>query len=180
MGKFIRFFSLMLNGLFISPFKNTIKLNYSGEQLKQFIYNINKYSLIRNEMLIFITILLLPHKNLELICKEENNAGIAPSESLKLLSELFEKNYLYDYIEIISLLVCNNANYERIFIENDCVKLYCEMFISQVNEGLRGKNLLYLMDMLKNMSFNSHFAKEVRERDYDFKIFECLIQNTFY
>lgn len=174
MGNFIKFFSLMLNGLFISPFKNTIKLNYSSEQLRQFIYKINKFSLIRNEMLTFITILLLPHKNLELICKEENTAPIAPSESLKLLSELFEKNYLYDYIEVISLLVCNNANYERIFIENDCVKLYCEMFISQVNQGLRGKNMLYLMDMLKNMSFNSHFAKEVRERDYDFKIFECL------
>ena len=34
--------------------------------------------------------------------------------------------------------------------------------------------MLYLMNMLKNMSFSENFVKLVRENDYDFKIFDCI------
>ena len=169
-GKFIKFFSLMLNGLAVSPFKNNITLNVDSPALIVLIKNIQKFSCIRKELLGFITILLLPHKNINI----KIASALQPKEVLSMLGNLFNTEYLYDYIEIISLLVANDKKYEEIFIESDSVKFYCELFINEIGNKLRGKNMLYLMEMLKNMSFNKEFAKKVRENEYDFKIFDAV------
>ena len=174
-SNFMKYFCLSLNGLLLSPFHNEIKLNFNFEDLRDIIYNINKYTIIKKEILSFVSILLIPNKKLKLNEDSIDTSQLCqPKNSLKILNELFEKNYIYDYLEIISYLVCNNKEYEKIFIEGNSAKYYCEMFINEVTNGIRGKNMLYLMNMLKNMSFSENFVKLVRENDYDFKIFDCI------
>ena len=34
--------------------------------------------------------------------------------------------------------------------------------------------MLFMTEMLKNMSYNSEFAHFIRENDYDFKLFESI------
>ena len=174
-SNFMKYFSLSLNGLLLSPFHNEIKLNFSFEDLRNIIFNIHKFSSIKKEILSFISILLIPNKKLKLNEDSIDTSKLfQPENALKILNDLFEKDYIYDYLEIISYLVCNNKEFENIFINNNFAKLYCEMFINEVNSGIRGKNMLYLMNMLKNMSFSENFVKLVRENNYDFKIFDSV------
>ena len=169
-GKLIRYFTLALSGLLISPYKTKITLHFQENELNNIINNIYRYSKIRDVILPFITLLLLPNDNLIITGKQD----LQPKQILQRLSTLYDDTFAFEYLEIISLLVCNDNNFAEMFIQEQQVEKYCEMFIDTVNRKLRGKNMLYLMEMLKNMSFNMKFVEKVHEMAYAFKIFNVI------
>ena len=174
-GNFINYFCIALNSLLISPFQKIIKININYEDLRNLILKLKKYSLIKKKIMNFISLLSIPNKKLIINENEINtiNNKNNLSETLKLLENLYEKEFIYDYLEILSL-ICNNNEYEKIFIERNSTKFYCEMFINEIDNNLRGKNILFLMNVLKNLSYSKEFVIQVRLNDYDFRIFDIL------
>ena len=174
-GYFIQYFCLTLNGLLLSPFINKIKVNIDLDEVRNIMFNLHKYKPIKKELINIITIILLPH---EKIILNENEIDASkfyhPSNSLKTLTDLYNNSYSYDYTELLSFLVSNNIRFEEVFVESETAKYFCELILEEINSGIRGRNMLLMTEMLKNMSYNSDFVKFIRKYDYDFKLFESI------
>ena len=174
-GYFIEYFCLTLNGLILSPFINKIKINIDLDEIRNIMFNIHKYKPIKKELINLITLVLLPHDKIILNENEiDEEKFYHPNNSLKTLTDLYNNSYSYDYTELLSLLVSNNLRFEKVFVENNVAKYFCELILDEINSGIRGRNMLFMTEMLKNMSYNSEFAHFIRENDYDFKLFESI------
>ena len=174
-GYFIEYFCLTLNGLILSPFIDKIKINIDLEEVRNIIFNLYKYKQIKKEIINLIALILLPHEKIILNENEiDSNKFYHPNNSLKTLTDLYNNSYSYDYTELLSFLVSNNLRFEQVFVESETAKYFCELILEEINLGIRGRNMLLLTEMLKNMSFNSDFVKFIRKYDYDFKLFESI------
>ena len=174
-GYFIEYFCLTLNGLLLSPFISKIKINIDLDEIRNIMFNLHKYKPIKKELINLITLVLLPHDKI-ILNENEIDAGIFyhPNNSLKTLTDLYNNSYSYDYTQLLSLLVSNNLKFEKVFVENNAAKYFCDLILDEINSGIRGRNMLFMTEMLKNMSYNSEFAHFIRENDYDFKLFESI------
>ena len=174
-GYFIEYFCLTLNGLLLSPFITKIKINIDLDEVRHIIFNLHEYKQIKKQLINLITIILLPHDKIVL---NENEIDASkfyhPNNSLKTLTELYNKSYSYDYTELLSFLVSNNLRFEKVFVENEAAKFFCELILDEINSGIRGRNMLFMIEMLKNMSYNAEFISFIRKNDYDFKLFESI------
>ena len=174
-GFFIEYFCLTLNGLLLSPFINKIKINIDLDEVRNIMFNLHKYKQIKKELINLIAIILLPHDKIVL---NENEIDASkfyhPNNSLKTLTDLYNNSYSYDYTELLSFLVSNNLRFEKVFVENNAAKYFCDLIIEEINLGIRGRNMLFMTEMLKNMSYNSDFTNFIRKNDYDFKLFESI------
>ena len=174
-GYFIEYFCLTLNGLLLSPFISKIKINIDLDEVRDIMFNLHEYKQIKKQLINLITIILLPHDKIIL---NENEIDASkfyhPNNSLKTLTDLYNKSYSYDYTELLSFLVSNNLRFEKVFVENEAAKYFCELILDEINSGIRGRNMLFMTQMLKNMSYNSEFIKFIRANDYDFKLFESI------
>ena len=174
-GYFIEYFCLTLNGLILSPFIDKIKINIDLDEVRNIIFNLPKYKLIKKELINLIAIILLPHDKIILNENEiDSNKFYHPNNSLKTLTDLYNNSFSYDYTELLSFLVSNNLRFEQVFVESDTAKYFCELILEEINSGIRGRNMLLMTEMLKNMSYNSDFVKFIRKYDYDFKLFESI------
>ena len=174
-GYFIEYFCLTLNGLLLSPFIDKIRINIDLEEIRNIIFNLYKYKQIKKELINLITLILLPHEKIILNENEiDANKFYHPNNSLKTLTDLYNNSYSYDYTELLSYLVSNNIRFEQVFVESDTAKYFCELLLEEINLGIRGRNMLLMTEMLKNMSYNSDFVKFIRKNDYDFKLFESI------
>ena len=174
-GYFINYFCLTLNGLILSPFITKIKINIDLEEVRNIIFNLYKYKSIKKEIINLIAVVLLPHEKMILNENEiDSNKFYHPNNSLKTLTDLYNNSYSYDYTELLSFLVSNNLRFEQVFVESGTAQYFCELILEEINLGIRGRNMLLMTEMLKNMSFNSDFAKFIRKYDYDFKLFESI------
>ena len=174
-GYFIEYFCLTLNGLILSPFIDKIKINIDLDEVRNIIFNLYKYKQIKKELINLIGIILLPHEKIILNENEiDSNKFYHPNNSLKTLTDLYNNSYSYDYTELLSFLVSNNLRFEQVFVESETAKYFCELILEEINLGIRGRNMLLMTEMLKNMSYNSDFVKFVRKYDYDFKLFESI------
>ena len=177
-GYFIEYFCLTLNGLLLSPFINKIKININLDEVRDIMFNLykyKKYKQIKKELINLITIILLPHD--KIILNEDAMQASQfyhPNNSLKTLTDLYNNSYSYDYTELLSFLVSNNLRFEKVFVENEAAKYFCELILDEINSGIRGRNMLFMTEMLKNMSYNSEFISFIRQNDYDFKLFESI------
>ena len=175
MGYFIEYFCLTLNGLILSPFIDKIHLNIDLNEVRNIIFNLYKYKQIKKELINLITIILLPHEKIILNENEiDANKFYHPNNSLKTLTDLYNNTYSYDYTELLSFLVSNNLRFEQVFVESEAAKYFCELILEEIKMGIRGRNMLLMTEMLKNMSYNSDFVKFIRKYDYDFKLFESI------
>ena len=174
-GHFIEYFCLTLNGLLLSPFIKVIKINIDLDEIRNIMFNLHKYKQIKKELINLITIILLPHDKIVL---NENEIDASkyyhPNNSLKTLTDLYNNSYSYDYIQLLSFLVSNNLRFEKVFVENEAAKYFCDLILDEINSGIRGRNMLFMTEMLKNMSYNSNFTEFIRKNDYDFKLFESI------
>ena len=174
-GYFIEYFCLVLNGLLLSPYIDKIKINIDLDAVRNIILNLYKYKQIKKELINLITIILLPHDKIILNENEANSSNFYhPNNSLKTLTDLYNNSYSYDYTELLSFLVSNNLRFEKVFVENNAAKYFCDLIIDEINSGIRGRNMLFMVEMLKNMSYNSDFTSFIRKNDYDFKLFESI------
>ena len=174
-GYFIEYFCLTLNGLLLSPFISKIKINIDLDEVRNIMFNLHKYKQIKKELINLITIILLPHDKIILNENEiDSNKFYHPNNSLKTLTDLYNNSYSYDYTELLSFLVSNNLRFEKVFVENEAAKYFCELILDEINSGIRGRNMLFMTEMLKNMSYNSEFTSFIRKNDYDFKLFESI------
>ena len=174
-GYFIEYFCLTLNGLLLSPFINKIKINIDLDELRNVMFNIHKFKPLKKELINLITIILLPHDKIILNENEiDTSKFYHPNNSLKTLTDLYSNSYSYDYTELLSYLVSNNLQYEKVFIGNEVGKFFCDSVIDDIEHGIRGRNMLFLVEMLKNMSYNQEFVNYIRKNDYDFKLFDCI------
>lgn len=102
------------------------------------------------ELINLITIILLPHDKIILNENEANSSNFYhPNNSLKTLTDLYNNSYSYDYTELLSFLVSNNLRFEKVFIENNAAKYFCDLIIDEINSGIRGRNMLFMVEMLK-------------------------------
>ena len=174
-GYFIEYFCLTLNGLILSPFIDKIHINIDLDEVRNIIFNLYKYKQIKKELINLITIILLPHEKIILNENEiDANKFYHPNNSLKTLTDLYNNSYSYDYTELLSFLVSNNLRFEQVFVESDTAKYFCELILEEIKMGIRGRNMLLMTEMLKNMSYNNDFVKFIRKYDYDFKLFESI------
>ncbi len=169
LGKFADYLTVVLNGLIISPFfENSLNLNLDMNKFILLIKNLKNYSIISNEINKLISILLIPNKKLVL------KNYLDTEEAIYLLHNLYLETNYYDFALILSYLISNNEHFEKIAVKRKIVSFYFEQFLSQVNKGLRGKNMLSLMQILKNISYSNSVVNIIQENEYDFKILEAI------
>lgn len=169
LGKFADYLAVILNGLMISPFfDQALNIDLDINKFIVIIQNLSKYSSIAQEINKLITILLIPNKKI----KMRNYLDF--DEAINLLHSHYVETCYYDYALILSFLIANNQGYEKIAIKKNIVSFYFDQFLDQVNNGLRGKNMLFLMQIIKNLSFSNKVLNIIKEYDYDFKILNSI------
>jgi len=169
LGKFADYLTVVLNGLIISPFfEKSMILDIDINKFILIIKNLSKLTIIENEINKLLTIILIPNKKLTMT----NYLDI--EEAIHLLHNFYLETNNYDYALILSYLVANNHHYEKIAVKRKIVSFYFDQFLDHINKGLRGKNMLSLMKIIKNFSFSNSVINIIQENDYDFKVLEAI------
>ena len=187
-SNYVSYFNIVYNKISISPFfRNKINITIDGNILTNIIDNINTYTSINNIVINFISLLLLQNNKVNIIIKEinindKNNnviTSLTVENIINILQNKYKKTYIYDYAIILSILIANNKEYSiKAKSSTDNIhKYYCKQFINQVKRNIKGKNMYYLMKIIKNMSYSLDFISIVKEKGYAFEIFKIIKNN---
>lgn len=190
---FICYFVMTINNFLIESNENSlevydIKLSFKIDTINDIIMNLKDYQQDMSSVLSLLFILIMPNNKIILeIFKEADGTCVSKfnvNEIVSILHQLFQEEYLFEYIELLSLLIGNDKSVENSYGKQSNKEgiflFYNNLFIEYTNKRLYGKNLFYLMKILKNMSFNPLFCQVVLEKDFNFQILnsiKCLSAN---